>query len=94
MKGRRGSARPRGENSTPAPGRGSNGGGIQPPTDASWSCQLRAHPVEQNGSPFLTAISGRLLRQFTQRPSPCWGGSAASEGRSPNLNRALSASFP
>jgi len=61
---------------------------------ASWSCQVRAHRVEQNGSPFLTAKLGRLWRQFTQRPSPRWGGSAGSERRSPNLNRASSASFP
>jgi cation transport ATPase-like protein len=78
----------------PAPGRGSNRGGIQPPTDASWSCQVCAHPVEQNGSPFLTAISGRPLRQFTQHPSPRRGGSAGSDRRSANLNRASSASFP
>jgi hypothetical protein len=73
---------------------GSNRGGIQPPTDASWSCQVRAHPVEQNGSPFLTAISGRPLRQFTQHPSPRRGGSAGGDRRSANFNRASSASFP
>ena len=45
----------------------------QPPVDglgfASWSCQPRAHPVEQNGSPFLTATSGRSPPQPEQRPS-------------------------
>ena len=74
-----------------------NGGGIQPPIDglaASWSCQVRAHSFEQNGSPSLTAITGRSLRQFTQRPSARRGGSARSEGCSLNLNRALSANFP
>ena len=74
-----------------------NGGGIQPPIDglaASWSCQVRAHAFEQNGSPSLTAITGQSLRQFTQRPSARQGGSARSEGCSLNLNRALSANFP
>jgi hypothetical protein len=30
---------------------------------AAGSCQARAQAVEQNGSPFLTAISGRSLPQ-------------------------------
>jgi hypothetical protein len=71
-------------------------GGIQPLIDglaASWSYQVRAHPVEQKGSPFLTASSGRLPRQFTHRRSPRWGGSAGSEGGSPNLKRVFSARF-
>jgi len=70
----------------------------QPPVDglaASWSCQLRAHWVEQNGSPLFTPNSGRLLRQFTQSPSRRWDGSARSGGCcSPNLIRVSSASFP
>jgi hypothetical protein len=52
----------------------------QPPVDglglASWSCHPRAHPVEQNGSPFLTATSGRSLPQHVQRPSRRGEGSA------------------
>jgi hypothetical protein len=78
-------------------GRGSSGGGIQPPIEglpASWSCQKRAQRVEQNGSPFLTAISGRLSRQLAQRPSRRWGGSTDSEACSPNRMRVSSASFP
>jgi hypothetical protein len=39
--------------------RGAGGGVDHSPT----------HRVEQNGSACLTALSGRLLRQFTQRPS-------------------------
>ena len=48
----------------------------------SWSCRVRAHSFEQKGSPSLTAISGRSLRQFVQRPSPP-GGSASSEAARP-----------
>ena len=52
----------------------------QPPVDglgfASWSCHPRAHPVEQNGSPFLTATSGRSPPQPEQRPSRRREGSA------------------
>jgi hypothetical protein len=72
-------------------------GRIQPLVDglaSNWPCQSRAHAVEQNGSPFLTATSGRLLRQLTQRPSRRRGGSTLIEGCSSNLIRALSASFP
>jgi hypothetical protein len=47
---------------------------------ASWSCHPRAHPVEQNGSPFLTATSGRSLPQHGQRPSRRGEGSALIEG--------------
>jgi hypothetical protein len=43
-------------------------------------CQPRAQAVEQNGSPFLTAISGRSLPQLGQRPPGNTGGSALSEG--------------
>jgi hypothetical protein len=71
--------------------------GIQPLVDglaASWPCQFRAHAVEQNGSPFLTATSERLLRQLTQHPSRRPGGSARIEGCSSNLIRAFSANFP
>jgi hypothetical protein len=51
----------------------------QPPVDglvASWLCHPRAHPVEQNGSPFLTATSDRSLPQHEQRPSRRGEGSA------------------
>jgi hypothetical protein len=45
---------------------------------ARWLCHSRAHPVEQNGSPFLTATSGRSLPQHGQRPFRRGGGSARS----------------
>jgi alkylhydroperoxidase/carboxymuconolactone decarboxylase family protein YurZ len=54
----------------------------QPPVNgllASWLCHPRAHPIEQNGSPFLTATSGRSLPQYEQRPSR--GGEGSSNRR-------------
>jgi len=57
----------------------------QPPVDglgfASWLCQPRAQPVEQNGSPFFTATSGRSPPQPEQRPSRRREGSARSDRR-------------
>src|SRR4029453_4523789 len=67
--------------------------GDQPPVDgllASWLCHPRAHPVEQNGSPFLTATSGRSLPQDEQRPSRRLLGSGRIGGWLSNAERRLS----
>jgi hypothetical protein len=66
----------------------------QPPVDglglASWLCHPRAQAVEQNGSPFLTAMSGRSLPQHGQRPSRRGEGSGRIDGWLSNVGRRLS----
>jgi hypothetical protein len=60
------------------------------PGVAGWSCHPRAHPVEQNGSPFLTATSGRSPPQHGQRPSRRGEGSARIDRWLSNAGRGLS----